>query len=101
MKQIVSRPLHSAADVSRAMRSQFENSTNKDPLDAEYNLKARHTSEGAYVSRQQRVRSDVELDVQVQVEHTVTVDYLPTALDRETYRSSRSSRWSRGDGMSR
>lgn len=82
------------------MRSQFENSTHKDPLDAEYNLKARHISEGAYADRHQPARSDVELDVQVQVEHTVTVDYLPTALDRETYRSPRSSsRWGR-DGLS-
>ncbi|KAK7683541.1 hypothetical protein QCA50_013376 [Cerrena zonata] len=101
LKQVVPRQIHSAADVSRAMRSQFEHSTNgKDPLDAEYNLKARHPTESAYDVRHQRARSDVELDVQVQIEHTVTVDYLPAALDRETYRSSRSSRWGR-DRLSR
>lgn len=84
------------------MRSQFENSTHKDPLEADY-MKGGHHSDGAYLDRNQPVRSDVELDVQVQVEHTVTVDYLPTAYEREQYRpprSSRSGQWDR-DGLSR
>ncbi|CAL1708952.1 unnamed protein product [Somion occarium] len=108
VKQIVTRQLHSGADVSRAMRSQFEATTHKDPLDDEFSLKARHTTDrnnhgGLYGDRPEQTNTDAELDVQVQIEHTVTVDYLPAALDRETYRetyrphrSSRSSRWGPG-----
>ncbi|THH30194.1 hypothetical protein EUX98_g3977 [Antrodiella citrinella] len=72
---IVSHKLNSGRDVSRAMRSQFNSSNHKDRLNDEYDLKSRSTSGAA--DSYDHVVADVELDIQVQVEQTVTVDYIP------------------------
>ncbi|KAI0073637.1 hypothetical protein K474DRAFT_172789 [Panus rudis PR-1116 ss-1] len=109
VKQVVTRQLYSGRDISRAMRSQFETSINKDE---EYNYKAGrsgveppHTD---YHTDSGLPRTDVELDVQVQIEHTVTVDYInhPSTFDNETYRTPRPStgrssrsRWGGREGV--
>lgn len=78
---VVSHKLNSGRDVSRAMRGQFNGSTHKDRLDDEYDLKGRSiTANGD--NQSEHVLTDVELDIQVQVEQTVTVDYLH---DHEPY----------------
>lgn len=79
---IVSQKLNSGRDISRAMRSQFNNSSHKDRLDDEYDLKGRSMpGSGAQDTSTGHVLTDVELDIQVQVEQTVTVDYVSPPYD--------------------
>lgn len=90
---VVSHKLNSGRDISRAMRSQFNNSSHKDRLDDEYDLKGRSMTGHGANDTTEHVLTDVELDIQVQVEQTVTVDYVAAAsYDRhspDTYSGSR------------
>ena len=72
------------------MRSQFDGAQ-KDPLDEEYALgpsalQSRYTQRS---TENEEVGIDTELDIKVQVEQSVTVDYNPRAYERETYRIPR------------
>ncbi len=75
------------------MRSQFD-TTHKDPLDEEYALGPSAHQSRRYVHHDGSTENgeggdDTELDVQVQVQQSVTVDYDPRAYERETYRIPR------------
>ncbi|KAI0790438.1 hypothetical protein C8Q75DRAFT_116468 [Abortiporus biennis] len=89
--QVMTRQLQSARDVARAMRSQFEGvpSHTKNRLADEYNL-ASPTREPKQDSVSDVDHGDIPLDVQVQIEHTVTVDRYDK-VDHERYRKK--SRW--------
>ncbi|OSX63507.1 hypothetical protein POSPLADRAFT_1055562 [Postia placenta MAD-698-R-SB12] len=81
--QVVSRPPHSPRSVSHAMRSQFDS---KDSTDDEFNLSRTPAPDGLSVTDIVRNLSDVELDVEVQVGHSVTVECDPEACPNEPYR---------------
>ncbi|THH30203.1 hypothetical protein EUX98_g3978 [Antrodiella citrinella] len=87
----VTRELTSARDITRAMRSlgHFEKPKPRprDRLDDEYDLGSPSNSPADGFSEQ----TENELDVKVQVEHSVKVDYDPHAYDRETYLKQKTS----------
>lgn len=85
--QVISRPLHSPRSISYAMRSQFE--TKDTQLDEEFAISGTPAGDGHMLSDLVHDLSDVELDVQVQVEHSVTVEYDPDAYERESYHTPR------------
>lgn len=79
-KVIVSHKLQNGRDVSRAMRSQFHSgSQHKERLDDEYGLKnTSYTPHHPHdMTTNGHVLTEVDLDIQVQVEQTVEVDYYP------------------------
>lgn len=88
---VVSQKLNSGRDVSRVMRSQFNGSIHKGRLDDEYDLKGRSISaNNMQDDSSENVLTNVDLDIQVQVEQTVTVDYLPAGgYDRDPYTARR------------
>lgn len=65
------------------MRSQFDS---KDSTDDEFNLSRTPAPDGLSVTDIVRNLSDVELDVEVQVGHSVTVECDPEACPNEPYR---------------
>lgn len=87
----VTRELTSARDITRAMRSlgHFEKPKPRprDRLDDEYDLGSPSNFPPDGFSEQ----TENELDVKVQVEHSVKVDYDPHAYDRETYLKQKTS----------
>ncbi|KAI0944923.1 hypothetical protein AcW1_001740 [Taiwanofungus camphoratus] len=83
---VISRPLQSARDISHAMRSQFET---KDWLDEELGI----TPSDRSLSDLEHGFTDV-LDVQVQIEESVTVEYVQDLYERESYRTPQAM-WNR------
>lgn len=90
--QTITRQLTSAREIVHAMRSQFD-ATQKDALHEEYALgpsalqSHHYTQHGS--TENDEIGIDTDLDVKVQVEQSVTVDYNPRAYERETYRIPR------------
>lgn len=75
------------------MRSHLD-TTQKDRLDEEYALGRSTLNSQGYNHREGSTEngersSGMELDVQVQVERSVTVDYNPGVYERESYRIPR------------
>ncbi|KAH7926260.1 hypothetical protein BV22DRAFT_1033078 [Leucogyrophana mollusca] len=76
-KVILTRQLHTGRDVTNALRSQFESQKSR-PLDVEFGP----ASPGIGSA------NDMELDIRVHVEHSVTVDY-PGPGDADSFRKPR------------
>lgn len=80
---VVSRQLRSAREVSRALRSQFDKKTPVVDIGQD-----EHTPSDTDSQR------ELEFDVHVRVEHSVSVDYQPGDHESETYRNRiPTSRW--------
>ncbi|KAH8101925.1 hypothetical protein BXZ70DRAFT_932488 [Cristinia sonorae] len=90
---IVSQKINNGRDISRAMRSQYtHNSQHKDRLNDEYDLKNRSLSgSGTHDHTTSNPLTEVDLDIHVQVEQTVTVDYVvPSPYDQRHHDQHRS-----------
>lgn len=91
MTHTMTRELTSPRDISRIMRTQFS-SQKRDRVDDDYALRPPAPSkvhDNSSSEPHSPNHLDVNLDVQVKIQHSVTVDYDPTAYDRETYRKSK------------
>lgn len=73
---VVTQQLHSGRDITRAMRSNLDGSDHKGRFHDEFQMKKGHKN-ADLESVSENGLTDVDLDVQVQVEHTVAVDYIP------------------------
>ncbi|KAK7683540.1 hypothetical protein QCA50_013375 [Cerrena zonata] len=91
--------LTSPREIAQAMRTRFTDTKNRDRLDDEF---SRSTPGGASEekssvddrrdsastnSRPSKDYGDMDLDIKVQVQQSVTVDYVPNPYGRETYRT--------------
>lgn len=90
VRQVVARQVQSAREVSSAMRLNLHGG--KDSLKEEYNLStpAKAVRDLREFMSSPEGHVDPDIDVQVQIEHTVTVD-LEDSIDHQRYRKS--SKW--------
>ena len=96
--------LTSPREISRAMRSHFASTKDHDPLDDEFSSSgsshARRSEDKSDANGSREVGSthsvgttssrdygDVDLDIRVHVQRSVTVDYKPDPYQRENYRA--------------